>query len=571
MEKQEFFNNYHHILKECNKPSRYIGGEFLSANKDFSSAKVTMALAFPDKYEIGISNFGHKILYSLINNVDYFMADRIYAPEPDFLEKLIEKNALLYALESKEPLNKFDFVGFALQYELSYTTLLKMLEVSKIPVLNEDRKDGDPIILSGGPCAYNPLPLSKFVDLFLIGDGEDSTLEIMEKYLELKNSGKKREEIVEELAKIEGVYSYKYSKSVKKRISQLKLETAPTKSPIPHFESVHDRVTVEIRRGCSRLCRFCQSAHTNLPIRERPKEDVEALVKEYVKNTGYGEYSLLSLSSNDHTQIEDIIFDLNDYFKGSGVSVSLPSQRADKFSLRLANLMQEVRKSAVTIAPEAGTQRLRDIIKKNLTTEQIISATLACIKSGWQKIKYYLMIGLPFETYEDIEGIAELFENVNNEVKKLGIKLPQITCSISIFVPKPFTPFGFAPQNSLEEIYKKITFLKEKAAKYRNVRLNFHTPRLSQVEAFLTRGDERVADFVYELYKEGSYLDSWDENFSYDKYVEVASKLGLNIEDEATRTYSIDKPLPWDFIEINYDKKYFIDQYEEARTRAELN
>ena len=269
------------------------------------------------------------------------------------------------------------------------------------------------------------------------------------------------------------------------------------------------------------MCRFCQAGHINLPIRERPKEDVETLVKEYVKNTGYGEYSLLSLSSNDHTQIEDIIFDLNDYFKGSGVSVSLPSQRADKFSLRLANLMQEVRKSAVTIAPEAGTQRLRDIIKKNLTTEQILSATLACIQSGWQKIKYYLMIGLPFETYEDIEGIAELFENVNNEVKKLGIKLPQITCSISIFVPKPFTPFGFAPQNSLEEIYKKITFLKEKAAKYRNVRLNFHTPRLSQVEAFLTRGDERVADFIYELYKEGSYLDSWDENFSYDKYVDT--------------------------------------------------
>lgn len=568
MNKQTFFEKYDYILKNCTKPSRYIGGEFLSANKDFASAEVTMALAFPDKYEIGISNFGHKILYKIINDRANYMADRIYAPEIDYLENFEKSGLPFCTLEAKVPLNEFDFIGFALQYELSYTTLLKMLELAGIPLLSADREEKHPIILSGGPCAYNPLPISNFIDAFLIGDGEDSTLEIMDLYKEMKAKGATRVEIIEAISNIKGVYVPAYHKEVTKRISKLEYHTAPTKSPIPHFESVHDRATVEIRRGCSRLCRFCQSAHTNLPIRERKKEDVISLVKDYVKNTGYSEYSLLSLSSNDHTQIEDIIFELNDYFKNTDVSVSLPSQRADKFSLRLANLMQEVRKSAVTIAPEAGTQRLRDIIKKNLTTEQILNATVASVEAGWKKIKYYLMIGLPYETYDDIAGIAGLFADVRRICMERGLKVPQITCSISIFVPKPFTPFAYAPQNSLSEIAEKIKFLKEKCASMRNVKLNFHNAKLSQVEAFLTRGDKRLNNFIYDLFKSGSYLDSWDENFDYEKYVEIARNNNLDLELEATKEFSPENELPWEFINLNYDKNYFKNEYLKAKDLA---
>ncbi len=564
MNKQTFFEKYDYILKNCTKPSRYIGGEFLSANKDFEAASVTMALAFPDKYEIGISNFGHKILYKIINDRKDFMADRIYAPEVDFLENFEKSGLPFCTLEAKVPLYDFDFIGFALQYELSYTTLLKMLELANIPLLSSERGEDCPIVLSGGPCAYNPLPISNFIDAFLIGDGEETTLEIMDLYKKMKSEGATRAQIIEGISNIEGVYVPAHPKAVTKRISKLELHTAPTKSPIPHFESVHDRATVEIRRGCSRLCRFCQSAHTNLPIRERKKEDVITLVKDYIKNTGYSEYSLLSLSSNDHTQIEDIIFELNDYFKNTDVSVSLPSQRADKFSLRLANLMQEVRKSAVTIAPEAGTQRLRDIIKKNLTTEQILNATVASVEAGWKKIKYYLMIGLPYETYKDIEGIAELFASVKRACMERGLKVPQITCSISIFVPKPFTPFAYAPQNSLSQIADKIKFLKEKCAHMRNVKLNFHNSKLSQVEAFFTRGDERLNNFILDLYKSGSYLDSWDENFDYEKYVCIASRNNLDLELEATKGFSPDVPLPWEFINLNYDKNYFQNEYRKA-------
>lgn len=564
---KEFFNLYNEVLYKCERPSRYIGGEFLSAKNNFKTAKVKIALAFPDKYEIGISNFGHKILYHIINSTPNFLADRIYAPECDFRDLLIENKRELYALDTKEPLKSFDFIGFALQYELSYTTLLAMLEMSNIPVLSSDRVDTDPIILAGGPCAYNPKPMEKFIDLFIIGDGEDVVLELFEKYETLK--GKPRAVILEELSKLVGVYSPKFSTNVKKRIAQLEKNSAPTKSPIPHFVSVHDRATVEIRRGCARLCRFCQSAHTNLPIRERQKEDVITLVKDYVQNTGYDEYSLLSLSSNDHSEIENIIEELNAHFKNTGVSVSLPSQRADNFSIKLANLMQEVKKSTVTLAPEAGTQRMRNIIKKNLTQEQIINATLACIQNGWQKIKFYFIVGLPFETRADLEGIVDLLSKINNACRENGLKYPQITCSTSIFVPKPFTPFARCAQNSLSEINEKIYFLKDELKKLRNVKMNFHNSRVSQIEAFLTRGDSIVGDFIYEMYKNGAYLESWNENFSYEKYLEVAEKLGIEIETLATREFGENEILPWNFIDCGLGEDYFKKEFELAKELAE--
>ncbi len=580
--KKEFFNNYNEILYKCEKPSRYIGGEFLSTKKDFDNAKVAVALAFPDKYEIGISNFGHKILYHTLNEREEFLADRVYAPEKDFVELLRASGRKLYSLDSKKPLREFDFIGFALQYELSYTTLLAMLEMSGISVLSNERAESDPIILAGGPCAFNPAPMSKFIDLFLIGDGEELLVEICEKYAELRDGGLPRAQIIKKLSEIEGVYCPLHKANaqeapaaapckIKKRIAQLSVQSAPTKSPIPHFVSVHDRATVEIRRGCARLCRFCQSAHTNLPIRERPRADVVELAKEYVKNTGYDEYSLLSLSSNDHSEIENIIEELNAHFEGGGVTVSLPSQRADNFSLRLANLMGSVKKSAVTLAPEAGTQRMRDIIRKNLTQEQILSATLASVQNGWQKIKFYFMIGLPFELESDLKGIVDLLAEINKACRSNGLKLPQITCSVSIFVPKPFTPFQLCAQNTLAQIEQKISFLRDslRSANLKNVRLNYHEPKVSQMEAFLTRGDERVGDFIYEMFRQGAYLESWNENFDFEKCSEVAKKLGLDIEALASAQISPEAELPWGNINCGLEESYFASEFEKAKEAAQ--
>lgn len=561
-----FLNEYSPVLYNCERPSRYIGGEFLSVKKDFNKVETKILLAFPDKYEIGISNFGHKILYHIINNKDNLLADRVYAPEKDFCELLEKYNKTLYSLDNKQPLKAFNFIGFALQYEMSYTTILKMLEMGNIPVLSSERKDDDPIIFAGGPCAYNPNPISNFIDLFLIGDGEEVVLEVAEAYNGLKD--KPRAEILEKLSTIEGVYSPVYSKKrgkVKKRISNLNILNHPVTSPIPHSQSVHDRATIEIRRGCGRLCRFCQSAHTNLPIRERKKEDIINLAKQYVQNTGYDEYSLLSLSSNDHGRIEEIIEELNAHFKGTDVSVSLPSQRADRFSIKLGQLIHGVKKGSVTIAPEAGSQRMRDIINKNLSEEQIISATLASVENGWDRIKFYFIIGLPFEEYSDLDALIELLEKINHRCKENGFKLPKITCSIATFVPKPFTPFSICGQNSPDTIKEKMSYLRNKGAHLKNVRLNFHNPVISQFEAFLTRGDERLCDFIYELYKNGSYLESWEENVDYNVYYNIANECGLDIFNETAKEYSYDENLPWDMIDTGINKEWFKNEYEKAK------
>lgn len=561
-----FLDKYSPVLYNCERPSRYIGGEFLSVKKDFNKAETKILLAFPDKYEIGISNFGHKILYHIINNKDNLLADRVYAPEKDFCELLEKYNKTLYSLDNKQPLKAFNFIGFALQYEMSYTTILKMLDMGNIPVLSCERKDNDPIIFAGGPCAYNPNPISNFIDLFLIGDGEEVVLEVAEAYNGLKD--KPRAEILEKLSTIEGVYSPVYSRTrgkVKKRISNLDILNHPVTSPIPHSQSVHDRATIEIRRGCGRLCRFCQSAHTNLPIRERKKEDIINLAKQYVQNTGYDEYSLLSLSSNDHGRIEEIIEELNAHFKGTDVSVSLPSQRADRFSIKLGQLIHGVKKGSVTIAPEAGSQRMRDIINKNLSEEQIISATLASVENGWDRIKFYFIIGLPFEEYSDLDALIELLEKINHRCKENGFKLPKITCSIATFVPKPFTPFSICGQNSPDTIKEKMSYLRNKGAHLKNVRLNFHNPVISQFEAFLTRGDERLCDFIYELYKNGSYLESWEENVDYNVYYNIANECGLDIFNETAKEYSYDENLPWDMIDTGINKEWFKNEYEKAK------
>ena len=388
---------------------------------------------------------GQKILYGTVNSDERFMADRVYAPEIDYKEILREKKKRLYSLETKREIKDFDIVGFSLQYELAYPTMLGMLELSDIPVLRKDRKENNPIILAGGPCCFNPRPIENFIDLFLIGDGEDLIIEVLEKYSELKEQKIRRDEIIKKLADIEGVYSPELQNKTKKRIYYFNEDEILPQSPVPYSASVHDRTVVEIRRGCGRMCRFCQAGHVNLPIRERNSENIIENVKHSIAKTGYDEYSLLSLSSNDYTNIESVIEELSGIMNKKRVSVSLPSQRIDRYSQKLAQMVRGVRATTITLAPEAGSQRLRDVINKNLSEEQIIETILNCYKNGFNHIKLYFMIGLPTETFEDLKEMTDLFRKIRYRAKGLKNELSlkdglNLTCTVSIFVPKPFTP-----------------------------------------------------------------------------------------------------------------------------------
>ena len=558
-----FFRKYHEALFNCTKPYQYVGGEFLSYNKDFNSAKVRFAFAFPDKYEIGISNLGVRVLYDMINRQPNYMCDRVYAPEPDF------KPETLYGLESKQEINKFDAVGFSLQYEMSYPTVLKMLEMSNIPYKNSDRKDDDPIIIAGGPCAYNPLPMAEFIDVFMIGDGEDSIVEVC-KILE-RTKGMPRKDRIKALVEGEnsGRWAYSVGGRVKKRIAQLDYERALKSYPIPFSSSVHDRAIVEIRRGCGRMCRFCQPGHVTLPVRERSAEDIIRIAKELVKNTGYDEYSLLSLSSNDYSNINEVIKELAVDFNEKKVSVSLPSQRIDGFNLELANLVQSVRKSTMTLAPEAGSQRLRDVIKKNITEEQILDAVLTLYENGWSKVKFYFICGLPTETLEDMDEMAELLGKIKYRCKQIKKEKNlkhgmDITCTLSIFVPKPFTPFQWCPQMNLDEVTAHIHYLKDKIAHLKGVKVNYHEKFVSQIEAVLTRGDTELCQYIEALYKKGCYLDAWGEYFDKKIWQDTAKELDISLNELSEKTYNIEEELPWDFIDTGLDKKWLINEYQKA-------
>ncbi len=557
----QFFEEYHEELNKCSKPYQYVGGEIYSANKNFDSAKVRFAMCFPDKYEIGVSNLGARILYNQINKQENFMADRAYAPEPDFHPHP------LYAVESKRPLKDFDILGFSLQYELSYPTVLKMLEMGGVSVRNEDRTDEEPIIIAGGPCTFNPLPMSDFIDVFSIGDGEQLTVEICECIERTK--GLPRKKRIEELCKLKGCWSKSIGGTVEKRVEPLTYDTALTKHPIAFSASIHDRAIVEIRRGCGRMCRFCQPGHVTLPVRERPAEEIIKLTKELVHNTGYDEYSLLSLSSNDYSNITEVIKELSCEFNKKKIGVSLPSQRIDHFRLELAELTQSVRKSTMTLAPEAGSQRLRNVIKKNISEEQIISAVMQLYENGWSRIKFYFIVGLPSETYEDLDEMARLMDTIKYKVR--GLKREKnlkhgldLTCTLSIFVPKPFTPFQFCPQMDLDEVMEHIHYLKEKTKHIKGLKLNYHERFVSQIEAVLTRGDASLCDYIEKLYKKGCYLDAWGENFSKETWAETAKECGVDIKNLAMKEFPRDVELPWDFINVGINKQWLVDEYNKA-------
>lgn len=559
------------LLFNVNKPYQYAGNELHSFNKSFEDNEVRFAIAFPDKYEVGASNLGHRILYNILNNIDNCMCDRAYAPDTDCKDELKKNNIPLYGVESKVYLNEFDLLGFSLQYELAYPTVLAMLDLSNIPIKNVDRDNDCPIVLAGGPCVFNPEPIKDFIDGFLIGDGEDILKEIVETTKLCKKSGKKRLEILIELSKIEGLYVPQIHKNnvINKRIYDFSIDTVPTRSPVPFSASIHDRAVVEIRRGCGRMCRFCQPGHVNLPIRERKAEDIIKVTKEYVKNTGYDEFSMLSLSSNDYTNIEPVLEELTCHFSEKKVSASLPSQRIDRFNIRLSNLVKDVRKTTITLAPEAGSQRLRDVINKNISREQIVNTTLDCYKNGYDSIKYYFILGLPTETFEDIDEMLALLGGIRYRAKELKKELDlkhdlKLNCTLSIFVPKPFTPFQWVGQDSLEKITEKISYIREKSKSLKGVRLKIHEKFISEIEAVLTRGDGTLCTYIEELYKQGCYLDTWDENFDRHKWYGIAENCGLNLGELSQRTYSLDEILPWDFINVGIKKEWFINEYKKS-------
>lgn len=571
-----------HLL-EVQKPSRYIGGEVGSIVKDKFEVDVRFAFCFPDTYDIGMSHIGMKILYSLKNSRENFWCERCFAPDEDF-ERIMRENEIpLYALESLDPVKDFDFIGFTMQYELSYTNVLNMLDLAGIPIFAKDRTDKlTQIVIAGGPCVCNPEPLADFFDLFILGEGEEVNLELMDMYNEMKKHGASRMEFLRKAAQIEGVYvprfyefGYKEDGSisgmtvfenapemVKKRIIRdFDGIFYPENFVVPFTEIVHDRVSVEVLRGCIRGCRFCQAGFIYRPFREKTPETIYNETKCLCENTGYDEVSLASLSTSDHSEIDEMLTRLIDYTAGERINLSLPSLRVDNFSESLLEKIKKVRKSGLTFAAEGGTQRLRDVINKNVTEEEIMNTCRIAFEGGYSSVKLYFMMGLPTETDEDIVGIAELaqrildlFYSIENRPKG---RQPQISVSCATFVPKPFTPFQFEPQDTRREIERKQKLLLD-SVKSKKIRVSYHDSDVSLLEAVLAKGDRRICNVIYTAWKMGCKFDSWSEHFKFDVWLEAFEKCGIDPAFYANRRLDFDEILPWDHLDYLVSKEFFI-------------
>lgn len=569
---------YGEILQQVRKPGRYLGDEWNSVHKeDNGRQRVQVALAFPDIYEIAMSHFGLRILYHILNQREYVVAERVFAPWVDMEAIMREQGIPLFSLESTRPIKDFDIIGFSLQYEMSYTNILNMLDLAEIPLFADQRGDADPLIIAGGPCAYNPEPLADFIDLFVIGDGEEIILEIVDAYKEMALD---RKGMLKELAKIPGVYvpslyhiEYWDDGRVKAInplepgvpqtitrciVKDLDQAPYPTELIVPFIEVIHDRIPLEIGRGCTRGCRFCQAGIIYRPVRERSIENLLELVDQAEKNTGYGEVSLLSLSCADYSGINELIEKLMEKHMGQGLAVSLPSLRADSFSIELAREVQRVRKTGLTFAPEAGTQRLRDVINKGVTEEDLMSAVSAAVDAGWQNVKLYFMIGLPTETWEDIEGIGELARRVAKIKRGLNV-----TVSVSTFVPKAHTPFQWVAQDTVEAIERKQEFLKENV-RGKGTRLNWHNVNLSFLEAVFSRGDRRLSKVLYHAWKLGCTFDSWSDQFDYSAWQRAFSETDVEPEFYANRERSLDELLPWEHIDSGVSKAFLESEFGKA-------
>lgn len=576
------------LLPHVQKPARYTGGELNSVVKDASKVKLRYAFCFPDSYEIGMSHLGMKILYSLVNERDDAWCERVFAPWVDMEEEMRKNHVPLFALESGDALDKFDLIGFTLQYELSYSNVLNMLDLGNIPLRSKDRTSLTPIVVGGGPCACNPEPLADFFDIFLPGEGEEVTNELIDLLIEHKEKGSSKLEFLREAAKIEGVYvpafyDVAYHEDgtiasvtaketaparVKKRIiSDLDSVYYPDKFVVPFVDIVHDRAVTEVFRGCIRGCRFCQAGFIYRPIREKKSETVNRQAKCLCETTGYDEVSLCSLSTSDYSQVEKLIPDMLSWAVPEKINVSLPSLRVDNFSEELMEELKKVRKSGLTFAPEAGTQRLRDAINKNVTEEEVLRTSAQAFRGGWTAVKLYFMMGLPTETLDDIAGIAELAQKVVNEFYKNPDK-PKgkgVTVSVSVasFVPKPFTPFQWEPQDTMEQLVEKQKYLLENVHT-RKIQVSWHQSQTSFLEGVFARGDRKLCDVIESAWRKGCKFDGWDEFFLFDKWTEAFKECGVDPSFYSNRRRDFNEILPWDHLDYGIRKEFLIAENKKA-------
>lgn len=576
------------LLSMVQKPGRYTGGELNSVIKNPEDVDIRFAFCFPDTYEIGMSHLGMKILYSLLNKREDTWCERVFAPWVD-MEELMRKNDVpLFALESSDEIKDFDVIGFTLQYELCYTNVLNMLDLAGVPVRSADRKSLTPLVIGGGPCVCNAEPIADFFDLTLPGEGEEVLNELMDLFKEYKKKGASKEEFLKAAAKIEGVYVpsfYEFSynddntiksvtpsngapERVKKRIiSDLNTVFYPESFVVPFIDIVHDRAVEEIFRGCIRGCRFCQAGFLYRPIREKSSDTVNKQCRSLCDTTGYDEISLSSLSTSDYTQLQSLLEGIFSWSEDDKVSVSLPSLRVDNFSDELMEKLQKVRKSGLTFAPEAGTQRLRDAINKNVTEREVIETSRKAFSGGWTNVKLYFMMGLPTETNEDVLGIADLAQKVVDEFYKNPNKPKgkgvNVSISVSCFVPKPFTPFQWEAQDTMEQLKAKQHLLLE-SVKSRKISVSYHDARTSFLEGVFARGDRRLCDVMEKAWRKGCRFDSWDECFSFEKWMEAFEECGVDPYFYTSRKRSYDEILPWDHMDYGISNKFFQKEAEKA-------
>lgn len=586
------------ILLKISQPARYIGGEVNMVKKDPSKVAVRFAMCFPDVYEIGMSHLGIQILYDMFNRRDDVYCERVYSPWMDLDPIMREQKIPLFAVESQDPIKKFDFLGITIQYEMCYTNILQVLELSQIPLHAEDRTEEDPIVIGGGPCTYNPEPIAPFFDLFYMGEGEVVYYDLIDRYKEIKARGGSRQEFLEMAAQIPGIYvpafydvSYKADGTIEAMIpnnphapqtvsKQLVMDMSdtwyPEKPVVPYLRATQDRVVLEIMRGCIRGCRFCQAGMVYRPVRERSLEELKRLARTMLKSTGHEEISLSSLSSSDYTKLEGIVNFLIDEFDGKGVNVSLPSLRIDAFSLDVMSKVQDVKKSSLTFAPEAGSQRLRNVINKGLTEENILNGSAEAFKGGWNRVKLYFMLGLPTETVEDMQGIAELSEKVaevyyDTVPKEQRHGKVQVTASTSFFVPKPFTPFQWAPMCTKEQFLERASIVNHRMKEMLNkksLRYNWHEADVTVLEGVLARGDRKVAAVIEEAYRKGAIYDSWSEYFNNDIWMKTFETCGVDIDFYTTRERSLDEVFPWDFIDAGVTKDFLKREWANAQAET---
>ena len=581
------------ILMTVEKPARYIGGEVNAVMKDKDQVDIRFAMCFPDVYEIGMSHLGIQILYDMFNRREDTWCERVYSPWPDLHKVLKDKQIPLFALESQDPLKKFDFLGITIQYEMCYTNILQILDLSGIPLSAEDRTMDDPFVIGGGPCTYNPEPLAEFFDLFYIGEGETQYFALLDLYKEWKNSGKSRQDFLKAAAQIPGIYvpslyeviyaedgtiaemkpiCPEAPEKVKKQIVMDVTNTFyPEKPVVPYMKATQDRVVLEIQRGCIRGCRFCQAGMLYRPTRERDLEMLKKSAYSMLKNTGYEEISLSSLSSSDYSQLGELVNFLIDEFGSKGINISLPSLRIDAFSLDVMSKVQDIRKSSLTFAPEAGSQRLRDVINKGLTEEVILDGAGQAFEGGWNRVKLYFMLGQPTETEEDMKGIAWLAEKISERYYEVPKEQRngkcQIVVSTSFFVPKPFTPFQWAQMCTKEEFLHRAYVVNHEIKEQKNkksIKYNWHEADVTVLEGILARGDRKVAKAIRSAYEKGCLFDSWGEYFHNDLWMEAFAQTGVDPDFYTVRERSEEEVFPWDFIDIGVTKKFLLREWKKA-------